>query len=235
MVDRRRQGAARGRHARAILFSRQSARAGRENFPRQDLPQEGPAPGRGRARGPGASIRPRRASSPPNWCGISSPMIRRRPRSNASRMPSSKPAAICRSVCGVDRGARSLGCRHAQIQDAGGLRVLDAAGPHVHADKARRRDSYLRSAWDSASTRRDRRPAGRTPRRAGTDRMPSCIACSGRRGSRAATSKAVDPADLALSSLGAYARPETITALQARLVRSQALALLLMSPEFQRR
>jgi uncharacterized protein (DUF1800 family) len=45
----------------------------------------------------------------------------------------------------------------------------------------------------------------------------------------------VEPADLAASSLGAYARPETLTALRRAATSGQAVALLLMSPEFQRR
>ena len=45
----------------------------------------------------------------------------------------------------------------------------------------------------------------------------------------------VDPADVAASSLGAYARPETVTALRRATSSKQALALLLMSPDFQRR
>ncbi|HEY4445904.1 MAG TPA: DUF1800 domain-containing protein [Steroidobacteraceae bacterium] len=45
----------------------------------------------------------------------------------------------------------------------------------------------------------------------------------------------IDPADLAAASLGAYARPETVTALRRASSSTQALALLLMSPEFQRR
>ncbi len=44
-----------------------------------------------------------------------------------------------------------------------------------------------------------------------------------------------DPVDLAASSLGGYARDETVTALRRASSASQALALLLMSPEFQRR
>jgi uncharacterized protein (DUF1800 family) len=44
-----------------------------------------------------------------------------------------------------------------------------------------------------------------------------------------------DPIELAASSLGAYARPETLTALRRAASSGQALALLLMSPEFQRR
>jgi uncharacterized protein (DUF1800 family) len=44
----------------------------------------------------------------------------------------------------------------------------------------------------------------------------------------------IDPVELAGSSLGGYARPETVTALR-RASSKQALALLLMSPEFQRR
>jgi uncharacterized protein (DUF1800 family) len=44
-----------------------------------------------------------------------------------------------------------------------------------------------------------------------------------------------DPVQLAASSLGAYARPETLTALRRAASNGQALALLLMSPEFQRR
>jgi uncharacterized protein (DUF1800 family) len=44
-----------------------------------------------------------------------------------------------------------------------------------------------------------------------------------------------DPVDLATSSLGAYLRPETVTALRRASSATQALALLLMSPEFQRR
>jgi uncharacterized protein (DUF1800 family) len=45
----------------------------------------------------------------------------------------------------------------------------------------------------------------------------------------------IDPVDLAATSLGGYARPETVTALRRAPSSSQALALLLMSPEFQRR
>jgi uncharacterized protein (DUF1800 family) len=45
----------------------------------------------------------------------------------------------------------------------------------------------------------------------------------------------VEPADLAVASLGAYARPETLTALRRATTSAQAVALLLMSPEFQRR
>jgi uncharacterized protein (DUF1800 family) len=45
----------------------------------------------------------------------------------------------------------------------------------------------------------------------------------------------VDPVNFAAASLGAYARPETVTALKRAASASQALALLLMSPEFQRR
>ena len=45
----------------------------------------------------------------------------------------------------------------------------------------------------------------------------------------------VEPADLATASLGAYARPETLTALRRASSSGQAVALLLMSPEFQRR
>jgi uncharacterized protein (DUF1800 family) len=45
----------------------------------------------------------------------------------------------------------------------------------------------------------------------------------------------VEPTDLAVASLGAYARPETLTALRRAATSAQAIALLLMSPEFQRR
>ena len=47
--------------------------------------------------------------------------------------------------------------------------------------------------------------------------------------------RGIDPVELAASSLGAYARPDTLTALRRASSSSQALALLLMSPEFQRR
>jgi uncharacterized protein (DUF1800 family) len=47
--------------------------------------------------------------------------------------------------------------------------------------------------------------------------------------------RGTDPVDLAASSLGNYARAETVTALRRASSSSQALALLLMSPEFQRR
>jgi uncharacterized protein (DUF1800 family) len=45
----------------------------------------------------------------------------------------------------------------------------------------------------------------------------------------------IDPVDLAASSLGNYARPETLTALRRASSGTQAVALLMMSPEFQRR
>jgi uncharacterized protein (DUF1800 family) len=45
----------------------------------------------------------------------------------------------------------------------------------------------------------------------------------------------VDPLDIAASSLGSYVRPDTLTALRRAASGTQALALLLMSPEFQRR
>jgi uncharacterized protein (DUF1800 family) len=47
--------------------------------------------------------------------------------------------------------------------------------------------------------------------------------------------RGIDPVDVAASSLGAYVRPETTTALRRAASSQQALALLLMSPEFQRR
>ena len=47
--------------------------------------------------------------------------------------------------------------------------------------------------------------------------------------------RGLDPVDLATMSLGAYARPETVTALRGAASAPQAVALLLMSPEFQRR
>jgi uncharacterized protein (DUF1800 family) len=47
--------------------------------------------------------------------------------------------------------------------------------------------------------------------------------------------RGIDPVDLAAWSLGAYARPETVTALRRAATPGQAVALLLMSPEFQRR
>jgi uncharacterized protein (DUF1800 family) len=47
--------------------------------------------------------------------------------------------------------------------------------------------------------------------------------------------RGLDPVDLAAASLGSYARPETLTALRRATSSGQALALLLMSPEFQRR
>ena len=55
--------------------------------------------------------------------------------------------------------------------------------------------------------------------------------------SRAASryERGIDPVELAASSLGAYARPDTLTALRRASSSSQALTLLLMSPEFQRR
>jgi uncharacterized protein (DUF1800 family) len=45
----------------------------------------------------------------------------------------------------------------------------------------------------------------------------------------------VEPATLAATSLGSYARPETLTAVRRAATSGQAVALLLMSPEFQRR
>jgi uncharacterized protein (DUF1800 family) len=47
--------------------------------------------------------------------------------------------------------------------------------------------------------------------------------------------RGIDPLDLAVSTLGRYARAETLTALRRAASGPQALALLLMSPEFQRR
>jgi uncharacterized protein (DUF1800 family) len=44
-----------------------------------------------------------------------------------------------------------------------------------------------------------------------------------------------DPVELATSSLGGYVRPTTLTALRSAASSGQALTLLLMSPEFQRR
>jgi len=45
----------------------------------------------------------------------------------------------------------------------------------------------------------------------------------------------VDPMDLAARSLGNYVRPDTLTAMHRASTAAQAVALLLMSPEFQRR
>jgi uncharacterized protein (DUF1800 family) len=76
LVDRRRQWTAGRRYRPDSSFSRQSARARREDFPRQDLPAN---QGSYRAR-PCLrifrGIRRPRASSRRSWYGISSPMIR---------------------------------------------------------------------------------------------------------------------------------------------------------------
>jgi uncharacterized protein (DUF1800 family) len=47
--------------------------------------------------------------------------------------------------------------------------------------------------------------------------------------------RGIDPQALAASCLGSYARTETLTALRRAVSGRQALALLVMSPEFQRR
>jgi uncharacterized protein (DUF1800 family) len=47
--------------------------------------------------------------------------------------------------------------------------------------------------------------------------------------------RGVDPQAVAASCLGSYARTETLTALSRAASGQQALALLVMSPEFQRR
>ena len=63
---------------------------GAESLPRQDLYRARPAAGRGRACRSGAPSRDGATSSPPSWCGISSPTIRRPPPWIASRVPFSK-------------------------------------------------------------------------------------------------------------------------------------------------
>jgi uncharacterized protein (DUF1800 family) len=47
--------------------------------------------------------------------------------------------------------------------------------------------------------------------------------------------RGLDPVELAAASLGSYARPDTLAALRRAASSGQALALLLLSPEFQRR
>jgi uncharacterized protein (DUF1800 family) len=47
--------------------------------------------------------------------------------------------------------------------------------------------------------------------------------------------RGIDPLDIAASSLGGYARAETLTAMRRAASGAQAVTLLLMSPEFQRR
>lgn len=47
--------------------------------------------------------------------------------------------------------------------------------------------------------------------------------------------KGTDPVAICRESLGSFARPDTLTALRRAASGSQALALLIMSPEFQRR
>ena len=67
-------------------------------------------------------------------------------------------------------------------------------------------------------------------------RMPSCIGCCGHRGSAAEYEQRSGTGGAGRRRvLGSYARPETLTALRRAATSGQALALLLMSPEFQRR
>jgi uncharacterized protein (DUF1800 family) len=67
----------------------------------------------------------------------------------------------------------------------------------------------------------------------GSDALMHRILWASRVGAR--FEQGTDPVDVAASSLGGYVRPETVTALRRASSSKQALALLLMSPEFQRR
>jgi uncharacterized protein (DUF1800 family) len=67
----------------------------------------------------------------------------------------------------------------------------------------------------------------------GSDALLRRVLCASRVAGR--YERGIDPADLAASSLGAYARPETLAALRRASSASQGVALLLMSPDFQRR
>ncbi len=67
----------------------------------------------------------------------------------------------------------------------------------------------------------------------GSDALMHRVLWAARMGERFETGH--DPVTLCREALGHYARPETITALQRAASGSQALALLIMSPEFQRR
>jgi uncharacterized protein (DUF1800 family) len=67
----------------------------------------------------------------------------------------------------------------------------------------------------------------------GSDALMHRVLWAARVGDRFETGR--EPVALCRESLGSFARPDTITALQRAASGSQALALLIMSPEFQRR
>jgi len=99
---------------------------------------------------------------------------------------------------------------------------------------SRRKSCTASTSWVSVNIRRDRLQAGRTPRRAGwvgCPHAPRVVGLSGRRPLRAGRR----PGGSRGIQSRAYVRPETVTALRRASSSTQALALLLMSPEFQRR
>jgi len=92
---------------------------------------------------------------------------------------------------------------------------LDLAGARCVARASRRKSLHsFDLLWFSVNIRPGS-PAGcRTPRRAGMGRMPSCTAVLWASRVAGRYEQGVDPVDLAASSLGAYVRPETVTALR---------------------
>lgn len=153
-------------------------------------------------------------SSPPSWCGISLRTNRRRPPWIES--PESWDINARKFKTPEDfvfSTLRALNVSPAQPEEV--IRTFDLLGQRQYTPGSPAGWPDTSKSWD------------------GSDALMHRVLWASRVGAN--YEGGVEPADLAAASLGAYARPETLTALRRAATSGQAVTLLLMSPEFQRR
>ena len=200
------------------------------------------------------SIRRPRGSSRPSWRGGSSPTSRRRRSSIARpRQVPRRPTATSARSCGRSSPRRSSSRRRLPRQGQDAVRVRRQRRAR---DRRRRRRTRCRScsrcaSWACRSTAASRRPATPTPPRRGStparcsNRMNFAVALTGRSAARALagrvrhiepplrrTTRQVAVHDCPRGRVSASPRPRPWRKASSA---AQAVALMLGSPEFQKR
>ena len=146
-------------------------------------------------------------------------------------------AATCRrSGAALVESPGGVGPADAQVQDSAGLRAFHTASARCRTARAPRSDPQLRPPGPAAiHARVAGRLAGYREELGRPDALMHRAGASGLPAWPPSSSAARIPPRLPCASLGSFTRPETVAALGRASSSSQALALLLMSPEFQRR
>ena len=210
------------------------ARTGRPDRDGPQLPARRGRRHRGAARSSPIIRRPT-ASSPPSWCAISSPTIRRRTRcARSRRVLRDTGGDLGAAAAALGRRSTPPGSRGTKLRTPHGLRHRQRARAGPAAATRARHAAASSAASASRSGPHRRRTAGPTGPPTGPRPRRCCAASTGLAGSPAASASR-DAVEIADATLGPLLRPDTREAVSRAGSRRDAMTLLLTTPEFQRR